>query len=348
VKDEFSLTARYSLIFQEETVFQRSSSGFLRLCDCHSSAMLRPMTKRHRLAAHRSYTREDLLGLQPRHASFVGIDSDGCVFPTMEIKQKRCFHALIISHWHLETIEKELRETAEFVNLYSCWRGTNRFIALLKVFELLAERADVLASGAAVPRLPSLRRFVASGVPLGNPQIEQAVRETGDRELAAVLRWSQDINACVAATVKNVAPFPSVRAGLERIRRDSDAICVSQTPVEAIVREWEEHDLTRYVAAVAGQELGTKAEHLALAAGGKYAPDRILMIGDAPGDLAAARANQALFFPINPGHEERSWRRFCEEGYDRFLTGAYAGAYADALAAEFTALLPENPNWSRP
>ena len=48
----------------------------------------------------------------------------------------------------------------------------------------------------------------------------------------------------------------------------------------------------------AGQELGTKTEHLKLAAKNKYPPERILMIGDAPGDLNAARANGALFYPI--------------------------------------------------
>lgn len=33
------------------------------------------------------------------------------------------------------------------------------------------------------------------------------------------------------------------------------------------------------------------------------------MIGDAPGDLKAARGNGALFFPVNPGDEEESWKR---------------------------------------
>ena len=45
------------------------------------------------------------------------------------------------------------------------------------------------------------------------------------------------------------------------------------------------------------------------------------MIGDAPGDLKAARANDALFFPINPGHEDESWERFYEEAVHKFLAG---------------------------
>ena len=34
---------------------------------------------------------QKLKELAPRHEFFVGIDSDGCVFDTMEIKQKECF-----------------------------------------------------------------------------------------------------------------------------------------------------------------------------------------------------------------------------------------------------------------
>ncbi len=84
------------------------------------------------------YTRQDLVEFEPTCDSVVGIDSDGCVFDSMVVKQCVHFHPMIIACWHLEAIEPQLRETAEFVNLYSKWRGSNRFAALLKVFELLA------------------------------------------------------------------------------------------------------------------------------------------------------------------------------------------------------------------
>jgi phosphoglycolate phosphatase-like HAD superfamily hydrolase len=99
------------------------------------------------------------------------------------------------------------------------------------------------------------------------------------------------------------------------------------------------------VRVIAGQEMGTKAQHLALAAKPKYPSSRILMIGDAPGDMKAARANNALFFPVNPGHEEESWRRFYDEAVHRFLAGEYAGTYEAELVAEFDALLPQAPPW---
>ena len=297
------------------------------------------------MAGRYTYTREDLTGLKPGHSTFVGIDSDGCVFDTMEIKQKQCFHGLIVSHWGLEAVAKQVREAAEFVNLYSKWRGQNRFPALVMTFDLLRERNEVQAAGVKAPELTALRKWIASGAPLGNPGLETAVRETGDAELAAVLDWSLKINEEVKRKVKGVAPFPWARKSLERIRENSDAICVSQTPGEALVREWKENDLDGLVSTIAGQELGTKAEHLALATRGKYEPGRVLMIGDAMGDREAARLNHALFFPVNPGREDASWERFCTEAYDKFLNGQYAGAYEAGLIARFEALLPETPPW---
>ena len=100
-----------------------------------------------------------------------------------------------------------------------------------------------------------------------------------------------------------------------------------------------------FVSLIAGQELGTKAEHLTLATQGRYRTGRVLMIGDAPGDLKAARQVGARFFPINPGHEEASWETFCKEAFPRFLNGTYSLPYEDDLIRQFNALLPETPPW---
>ncbi len=293
------------------------------------------------------HSQDDLIALKPRHDSFVGIDSDGCVFPTMELKQKQCFHALIISQWKLEPIGARVREAAEFVNLYSKYRGQNRFPSLLKVFELLSDRPEVRASGVVLPPTNALKAFIDSGRPLSNAELERQVAETRDPDLTALLQWSLDVNAEIARKVKNIAPFPWVRESLDAILRHSDAICVSQTPTEALVREWEENHLTHYVTVIAGQELGTKAEHLMLAAKGKYPDDRVLMIGDALGDLRAARAVNAHFFPINPGEETASWELFATEAYARFRNGAYGGTYETGLIKHFESLLPDTPPWKR-
>ena len=293
-------------------------------------------------------TQDTLRQLQPQHSTFVGIDSDGCVFPTMEIKQKQCFHGLIATHWQLEAIEPQVREVAEFVNLYSRHRGQNRFPCLALTFDLLREHPAARAAGVPLPDTAALRAFIDSGVPLGNPALEAHAARNADSDLATVLAWSKAVNEAIARTVRHVPPFRWARASLERIHAESDAICVSQTPTEALVREWEENDLTALVRLIAGQELGTKAEHLTLATHGRYPHNRVLLIGDAPGDLRAARAARAHFYPVNPGAEEASWERFCREDYDRFLAGTFGGEYEQELVHAFEQRLPDTPPWLRP
>jgi len=286
-----------------------------------------------------------LVELTPRFEFFVGIDSDGCVFDTMEIKHKECFVPNVIKHWGLQPVSKYAREAGEFVNLYSKWRGINRWPALVMVFDLLRERAEVQRRHAAIPEAESIRAFIKSGRRLSNDSLAEMIAETDDPELKAALIWSNAVNATIADMVHGVAPFPYVRESLELIAGQADAIVVSQTPNEALDREWHEHAIDPYVRVIAGQERGTKTEHLRLASEGKYGPGRTLMIGDAPGDMNAARANDALFFPVNPGREEESWEQFYKEAFGRFIEGAYSGSYEDSLIAEFQKALPDTPPW---
>jgi len=278
---------------------------------------------------------------------FVGIDSDGCAFDTMEVKHKECFIPNTIKHWDLQAVSKYGREAAEFVNLYSKWRGINRWPALVMVFDLLRERPEVIRRHISVPETPRIRDFIAAGGALSNESLQERIDQTGDPELIRALAWSEGVNATIAEIVHGVPPFPFVRESLEALQTQADMIVVSATPGEALAREWEEHDIARYMKVIAGQEMGTKSQHLRYGTGGRYRPDHVLMIGDAPGDMKAARDNQALFFPINPGYEDRSWERFYREGIERFLLGTYAGDYEAQLIKEFETLLPDTPPWKR-
>ena len=293
------------------------------------------------------YSLSDLEALPAKHDSLVGIDSDGCVFDTMNAKQKDHFHPLIINYWGLERCEKELRACAEFVNLSSKNRGTNRFPALLNVFDLFNAYPGVKESGVALPKTDALRAYLRSGLPLGTPSLKAEVSRTRDPELARLLEWSLAINADIDTRMKPVPPFKGALKALTLIRANSDAIVVSQTPEEALVKEWNLHQIHRFVDLIAGQELGTKADHIRLANGGRYLADRVLMIGDAPGDCLAARKAGVRFYPVMPNHEEASWERFCDEAYARFLDGTYAGAYERALTDAFNASLPEFPPWQK-
>ena len=289
-----------------------------------------------------------LSDLQPEHRYFVGIDSDGCAFPSMELKHKECFIPELVRHFKLQPISKYAREAAEFVNLYSQWRGSNRFPALLKVMDLLAERPEVQRSAVTVPHLAAVRAWAESAPSLANPELIEAVRQSNDPELRQVLDWSNAVNSAIARMVQGVSPFPGVEEILRQLQVRADVIVGSATPSEALRREWAEHRLDGYVRAIAGQELGSKSELLAQAAAGKYDAGHVLMVGDAPGDRRAAQTVGALFFPVAPGQEEASWRELQEGGLRRFFAGTFAGAYEEALVQEFEALLPEQPSWAAP
>jgi phosphoglycolate phosphatase-like HAD superfamily hydrolase len=280
---------------------------------------------------------------QPEHEFLVGIDSDGCVFDTMELKHKECYIPTFIKHYGLQGVSKYAREASEFVNLYSKSRGVNRFPGLVEQLDWLRRRPEVKARGIDVPNPEGLRRWIPQETKLGNPALQRAVEETGDDDLKLALEWSLAVNRAIAETVSGVPPFPYVRECLERLSDEADMIVVSATPGEALRAEWEEHDLSRFVGAICGQELGTKKEMLDLAR--HYPVGQTLMVGDAPGDYKAAAANGCLFFPINPGREETSWKRLFEEGVERFLAGAFAGDYQRQLLDEFNSLLPDRPPW---
>jgi phosphoglycolate phosphatase-like HAD superfamily hydrolase len=284
-----------------------------------------------------------MLNITPQHDFLVGIDSDGCAFDTMELKQKECFTPNTVKHWDLQGVSKYAREACEFVNLYSKSRGINRFPALVEELEWTSRRPEVRARGVEVRIPQALRDWIAREPKLGNPALERAVRDGGNPDLRRTLEWSRAINRDVEAMVRGVPPFPFVRESLEKLFPQADVLVVSATPQEALDREWAEHDLARYVAAICGQEVGTKRECLQQA--GKYPPNHTLMIGDAPGDQQAAAANHALFFPINPGAEEASWKRLFEEGIERFLSATFAGKYQAELLAQFDRYLPDRPPW---
>jgi len=74
---------------------------------------------------------------------FVGIDSDGCMFDTMEEKQLRHFAPLIVEHWDFQEIEEAVFDCVKFVWLYSVTRGLNRFANLLRFFDRLKTHPSV-------------------------------------------------------------------------------------------------------------------------------------------------------------------------------------------------------------
>ena len=194
-------------------------------------------------------------------AFFVGIDSDGCVFDTMGVKHKDCFIPTFIEHFGLGPVAEHAREAAEFANLLSKWRGINRFPGYLMTLELLAEHPEVARSGFEVPTAPGLKAWLDREEKPGNPSLKAEVARTDDPDLARALRWSEAVNRAIEETVTDVPPFPLVRECLELMAARAEVVVISSTPTEALDREWEQHDLRKYVGKIAGQEQGAKADH---------------------------------------------------------------------------------------
>jgi phosphoglycolate phosphatase-like HAD superfamily hydrolase len=292
----------------------------------------------------KEFTKDDLINFLPKFDTFVGIDSDGCIFDTMEIKQKDFFHPAIIRHWKLETIEPQVRAAAEFTYLYSMYRGLNRFLGLCKTFELLNDWPEA-RDNATLPDPADLRTFCDSGLPLSNQTIKAEAERTGSSLLDKVHTWSIELNESIDSTMPDPPPFPGTEEALKQIYENSDAIVISQTQAVALLKDWYRDDLAKYVSVIAGPELGSKIDHFTMAAVDRYPSNTILMIGDAPGDLATAQAIGCNFYPINPGHEAGSWQRFLNEAYPKFLSGGFPEEYQQQLNHEFKALLPRTPPW---
>ena len=171
-----------------------------------------------------------------QHDFFIGIDSDGCAFDTMEIKQKECFCPNAIKHWELQKISKYARETWEFVNLYSKTRGVNRFLALIEVMRLLEQRPEVKARNAVLPDMTPLVKWTEKETKLGNPALNEYSKTAKNEIIDRALAWSLSVNADIKDLVYGIPPFPFVRESLDKMTGKADAIVVSQTPVEALKR----------------------------------------------------------------------------------------------------------------
>ncbi len=286
----------------------------------------------------------------PRHGFLVAIDSDGTVFDTMTIKHRQCLCPCMIECFGLEPIAQAVRECLDFSGLFSKTRGANRHKTLRRVLgELLPDHPMVKSRGFAVPQLPHYFAWVDNpDNVLSGQGLKRAIATAAGaarRELELAAAWNDQVNKCNEKMTAEIPPFMLVRECVETICDQADIIVVSTAPCQTLAREWSSQGLARYAAVIAGQEMGTKARCLESAAKGRYNRNHVLMIGDAPGDLRAAKANDALFYPIDPGDEEASWKRFHDEAMDRFFEGTYAGRYEQELIEEFDSHLPEKPPW---
>lgn len=260
----------------------------------------------------------------------VCIDSDGCAMDTMEVKHRKCFGPVAVEVWGLEAVEEKFLEVWNRVNLYSRTRGINRFKGLVRTFE------EMEALGHAMPDYEDIRRWTAESKELSNPALVRALAADKSPQLELTMTWSLKVNEGIEALAGEDMPFPMVLEGLAALHPNADIAIVSSANGKAVFEEWTRHGLAPYVELMCGQEAGSKAYCIGeVKALGDYPADRVLMVGDAPGDLAAAKENGVLFYPIIAGHEGESWETLVKVAMEKFLSGTFSGDYQDSLVDSF-------------
>src|SRR5437867_1045491 len=148
---------------------------------------------------------QTLQNFKPTKEFFIGIDSDGCVFDSMEIKHKECFTPMFIKHFKLQAVSRYGREVWEFVNLYSKTRGVNRFPALSRSLNLLRRRSEVTARGVKIANTAALDAWIARENKLTNSTLKKEI-ESGNNALESVLAWSIAVNKTIEEIVQGVPP----------------------------------------------------------------------------------------------------------------------------------------------
>lgn len=170
---------------------------------------------------------------------------------------------------------------------------------------------------------------------LSNDSLDSFLKNKKEPFLEAVLCWSKLVNKDISKSKERTMPFDWVEASLKKAKDYADIVVISSANTDALEKEWNEYGLSPYVKAIAGQEMGTKASCIARVKDGKYKTTHAIMIGDAPGDLDAARENGILFYPIIPKKESISWKRFYEEVLDKFINQQYDRNYESKFIKEF-------------
>ena len=89
-----------------------------------------------------------------------------------------------------------------------------------------------------------------------------------------------------------------------------------------------------HVDIVLAQNAGSKKSCIARLLTFGYDREKVMMTGDAPGDMEAAEANGVCYYPILVRHEAESWEKITE-AVSRLKEGTFAGEYQEKLTETF-------------
>lgn len=259
----------------------------------------------------------------------VCIDSDGCAIDSMDIKHKCCFGPGIVEIWNLEPWKEEILDRWNEINLYSMTRGINRFLGL----EMMLSEID-----AAYRKIDGIERYsqwCRETDTFSNDALEAKMKEDRHPIFEQAFQWSLYVNRKNDTIADEIHPFEGVREALDEICKFADIAIVSSANPKAVQEEWTRFGFLAKVDYVMTQDAGTKAACIGLMLERGYQKERIVMVGDAPGDERAARDNGVRYFPILAGHECDSWIQLRQEMLPRLMEDLFDDEYQEYLLKKF-------------
>ena len=263
-----------------------------------------------------------------KHDYLICVDSDGCAMDTMDCKHIHCFGPCMVTEWGLQEWEKPILDRWNEINLYSMTRGINRFKGLSMAL------TEIDAQYTPIANLNDLQAWVDSGAAPSNDALQKAIDETHSPILQKAMAWSKAVNVAITQLPEEIKqPFPGVKEGLAAAAGFADVAIVSSANRDAVLEEWTKFELLGYVDIMLSQDYGSKAHCIAEMLKFGYSPDHVLMVGDAPGDRAAAADNGVYYYPILVRKEAESWTELREMGFIHLQNGEYGNYEADCIAA---------------
>lgn len=260
---------------------------------------------------------------EKKHDYLVCVDSDGCVMDTMNCKHFHCFGPCMVDEWELGEWKEAILERWNVINLFSMTRGINRFKGLAMALEEINETYKPITGVAA------LRKWVDNAPALSNDAVAKAAAEASDPDarlvLGKALSWSKAVNAAIVKLPEELkVPYAGAKEGLAAAHEFADVAMVSSANRDAVEEEWGKFGLLAHTDIVLAQDVGSKAACIAKMLEFGYDLNKVLMVGDAPGDCDAAEKNGVHYYPILVNHEKESWEEAIAVGFGKLQSGEYA------------------------
>ena len=259
----------------------------------------------------------------------VCIDSDGCAMDTMEVKHRECFGPQWVYTYGLDDRYEECMKLWLDINLYSITRGINRFKGLAMALVEMEKR------GCHFEGLEEFVTWTEEAKELSNPALLALSQKSNSECVEKALLWSVRTNRAINNLPADDKPFDNVKATMDEMCKTADLAAVSSANGEAVEAEWTKHQLKDDCRVLLCQEAGSKAYCIKEMIKKGYDVEKILMVGDAPGDRDAAAKNGVRYYPILVGKEGYSWERLQREAFPKFMEGSFDEAYQAQLIREF-------------